>query len=197
MIRKGIILLTLCLLSTLIMAEVPIETPTNIIKDAEYKIIKILKDKDLSEKKKIIAVKELANEFFDFEEMSRRTLSIYWKKRTEKEKKEFTELFKELLVKNYFRIVKSYTDEEIYYISEKIKGEYAVVKTMIKTHKGTEIPIEYRMIKKCVKWKVYDIVIEGVSLIKNYRTQFKKIIRSSSYEGLIAKIKDKIYQEEK
>ncbi|MFQ5901470.1 MAG: ABC transporter substrate-binding protein [Thermodesulfobacteriota bacterium] len=126
------------------------------------------------------------------EEMAKRSLARHWKKRSDIEKKEFVAIFTDLIEGSYIEKIEAYTDEEILYTGEKIDGRRAVVKTRI-ISKGTEIPIYYRLLEsKDGNWMVYDIVIEGVSLIGNYRTQFSKIIRGSSYEELVKKIKAKL-----
>lgn len=130
----------------------------------------------------------------DFKEMTRRSLGVHWRKRTEDEKREFVGLFSDLLENSYISKIEQQTDEKVLYVAEKVnqKGTKALVKTKVVTSKSTEIPISYRMMKKKDGWVVYDIVIEGVSLVSNYRTQFGKIIQRSSYEDLVATLKKKV-----
>jgi len=136
-------------------------------------------------------LKEIIVKRFDFEEMAKRTLSVYWQKRTDSEKKEFIFLFSDLLERIYSDRIEKYTDEEVLYQNEMIDGDYSVVKTEIQSNKFNTIPMDYRMKKENGDWKVYDIVIEGVSLINNYRTQFRATIQSRSYEELVRQLKEK------
>ncbi len=111
--------------------------------------------------------------------------------RTQAEKDEFVGLFTDLLERSYISKIELYGGEQIHFLGETIEGEGAVVRTKLVTKQGTEIPIDYRMLKRGDKWLVYDVVIEGVSLISNYRTQFNKIITTSSFQELMKKMKTK------
>jgi phospholipid transport system substrate-binding protein len=129
---------------------------------------------------------------FDFAEMAKRSLARYWKKRTQAERKEFVSIFTDLLERSYVDKIESYTDEKIVYPSERIEdSRYADVKTKIVTSTGRDIPIDYRLFKTQTGWRVYDVVIEGVSLVSNYRGQFKRIIRKESYAELVKRLKRK------
>ncbi len=173
--------------------------PANLIKQTVDKIIDILKDKELKKpektKERRAAIRKVVGERFDFEEMAKRSLALHWKKRTPEERKEFVPLFSDLLERSYIRKIEKYTDEKFLYTGEKIDGDYAVVNTKIITKGNVETPIEYRLLNKNGKWEVYDVVIEGVSLINNYRNQFNKIIRSNSYEELVKRMKNKQEEE--
>ncbi|RLB82287.1 MAG: ABC transporter substrate-binding protein [Deltaproteobacteria bacterium] len=142
------------------------------------------------ERRKLI--RKAVDERFDWEEMAKRTLGRHWRKRTEKEKKEFIYLFGKLLERTYLDRVEGYSGERVVYVGDRIQGDYAIVKVKILTAQDTEIPVLYRMKKKDDKWLVYDITIEGVSLINNYRTQFNNILVRSSFKTLIEKIKAKV-----
>ena len=100
-------------------------------------------------------------------------------------------MFTDLLERSYISKIELYGGEKIQYVGESIEGEGAVVRTKLITKQGTEIPIDYRMLRRGDKWLVYDVVIEGVSLISNYRTQFSKIITTSSFEDLMKKMRTK------
>ena len=109
---------------------------------------------------------------FDFGEMAQRSLAVFWKDRTPAEKKEFVGLFSDLLERSYINRIEGYSDEKIIYDSEKVDGEYASVKTHFLTKRREEIPVEYKMMNENGKWMVYDVVIENVGLVNNYRIQF-------------------------
>ena len=175
------------------------DSPINQIKQTVDKVLDILKNKELKRpektKERRALIRKAISERFDFEEMAKRSLALHWRKRTSDERKEFVTLYTDLLERSYIKKIESYTGEKILYVNEKVNGEYAEVDTKIITKRNVEIPLEYRLLKKNGKWEVYDVVIEGVSLVNNYRTQFNKIIRTDSYEGLVKRMKDKQEQE--
>jgi phospholipid transport system substrate-binding protein len=175
------------------------DTPTQQVKQTVDKVLDILRNKELKRpeknKERRTVIRRTISERFDFEEMAKRSLALHWKKRTPEERKEFVPLYTDLLERSYIKKIESYTDEKILYIDEKINGEYAEVDTKIVTKRNVEIPIEYRLLKKDGKWEVYDVVIEGVSMVNNYRTQFNKIIRTDSYEELVKRMKNKQEEE--
>lgn len=170
--------------------------PTEKIKETTDKIIAIVTDPELKKpemkEKRRKLIREAIDERFDWEEFARRSLSIYWRKRTPEEKKEFIKLYGKLLERTYLDKVEGYSGEKVYYTGEKIDGDYATVDVKVLTPEKVEIPIQYRMKKNHNRWMVYDIIIEGVSLVNNYRAQFKSIIMRSSYRGLIKKLREKV-----
>ncbi len=175
------------------------DTPTQQVKQTVDKVLDILKNKELKKpaktKERRALIRQTVSERFDFEEMAKRSLALHWRKRTPEERKEFVPLYTDLLERSYIKKIESYTDEKILYLNEKINGEYAEVDTKIVTKRNVEIPIEYRLLRKNGKWEVYDVIIEGVSLVNNYRTQFNKIIRTNSYEELVKRMKNKQEEE--
>lgn len=193
---KKLIVFFLILLFTTVSATV---SPKEQIKTTVDKVISILKDPkykgESRAQQRRAALRTEIGKVFDFEEMSKRTLGIYWKERTPQERKEFVELFKDLLERSYSGKIESYTDEEVLYTDERIEDRYAEVRTKIITKEKKEIPIDYRLYFTGKEWKVYDVVIEGVSLISNYRSQFNKIIRTQSYQELVKRMKTKQTEE--
>ena len=147
-----------------------------------------LKDKP---KDKRVAVRKVADDIFDFGETARRSLGRHWADRTPAERDEFVKLFGDLLERSYISKIELYGGEKIQYVSDKIEGDQASVQSKLITKTGTDVPIEYRMLKKGDRWLVYDVIIEGVSLVSNYRTQFNKIIQTSSYADLVKKMKSR------
>ena len=137
------------------------------------------------------AVRKIANDIFDFSEIARRSLGRHWAGRSEAEQKEFVALFGDLLERAYISKIDTYGGEKIVYTGERSEGDIAIVNTKIISKNGTEVPIDYRMLRKTERWLVYDVNIEGVSLVSNYRTQFNKIIQTSSYAELVKKMKTK------
>ncbi len=169
--------------------------PTDQVKETVDAVVSILNDKEFKkpgkEKARRTAIRQTIAKRFDFEEMAKRSLSTYWKDRTAAEQKEFVALYSDLLENTYIRKIERYENEKVVYADERLDGDYAVVKTKVVGKNGLSIPVEYRIIKKNEKWEVYDIVIEGVSLVNNYRTQFTQIIRSGSYSDLVKRLKEK------
>lgn len=141
---------------------------------------------------KILSIRKLIHERFSFAKMSQLSLARHWRQRDIDEKKEFVELFGKLLEQTYRSKIEIYTDEKIVYIKEFVRKNKAQVYTKVITD-SVEIPIDYRMYKsKDGLWMVYDLVIEGVSLVGNYRSQFDQFLRKDSYEELIQTLKKKI-----
>jgi phospholipid transport system substrate-binding protein len=172
--------------------------PTEKIRQTTDKILSILGNEALRDpsraKERRRLIRSAIDERFDWEEMARRSLATHWAKRTPEEKKEFVRLFSDLLERAYMSKIEEYSGEKVRYEGEVIDGEYAVVKVNIATKKSKDIPVEYRLKKERNDWFVYDVSIEGVSLVNNYRTQFNSIILESTYENLVKKMKEKLAQ---
>ena len=169
---------------------------TKEIKETTDKIIAIISDPAFkgtnkrSERDRLL--RKVVDERFDWREMSRRTLARHWKKRSDKEKRLFVDLFGKLLERTYMDRVGGYSGEKVLYQGEKVDGKYGIVKVKIITKKETEIPVKYRVKKKKGEWFIYDISVQGVSLINNYRKQFNSIIIKSSFNDLIKKLEAKV-----
>ena len=168
---------------------------TEQIKQKVDKTLKILGDPALKapgmETKRRQMLRAIADEIFNWEEMAKRSLGIHWKARTPEEKKEFVKLFSDLLDRTYMGKIEKYSGEKIAYNNETIDGKYALLESKIFTKNDTEVAVNYWLINKDGTWWVYDVSVEGVSLIKNYRTQFNEILARSSYPELVKKIKSK------
>jgi phospholipid transport system substrate-binding protein len=136
-------------------------------------------------------IRKAIDERFDWEEMAQRALATHWPKRSPEEKKEFAILFQDLLARAYMDKVEGYSGEKIVYTAETVEDDRAVTKVKIVTSKNKEILLEYRLLKKGPQWLVYDISIEGVSLVNNYRTQFNSIILKDGFDVLVKKLKEK------
>jgi phospholipid transport system substrate-binding protein len=140
------------------------------------------------------AVRKIANEIFDFTELARRSLARYWQPLSEPERSEFVGLLADLLERSYVSKIELYGGEKILYSGERVDGDLATVSTRIITKNGTEVPVDYHLLRRGDRWMIYDVNIEGVSLVSNYRTQFNKIIRSGGYESLVERMKTKLTQ---
>jgi phospholipid transport system substrate-binding protein len=168
---------------------------TEQLKSAIDRVVKVLEDPSLKGDDRVAerrtAVRKIADEIFDFSEIARRALARHWQPLTDKQRVEFVALFSDLLERSYMSKIELYGGEKIQYGGERVDGETASVATRIVTKNGTEVPIDYRLLKKGDRWLVYDVNIEGVSLVSNYRTQFNKIVQTGSFEDLIQKLRTK------
>jgi len=157
-------------------------------------VLRILGDKDLKQPSKANERRQLlekaVGERFDYQEMSRRSMGAPWANLSEKDKQEFVSLFQTLLVNTYADKIESYSGEGVQYVNERNEKEYAEVRTKVLTGK-TEIPLDYRLLYKGSDWRVYDVVVDGVSLVNNYRGQFSKILRNGSYADLVEQLRKK------
>ena len=174
--------------------------PTDQVKQTTGKILQVVTDPELKEpgkaaerRQQILAV---ADEQFDWAAMAQRSLGQDWRKRTDAERQEFAALFRQLIGNAYLGRIEGYSGEGIRYGDEEIDEQYATVAVVIITKKDVEIPIEYRLYRKRAEpeelWLVYDLKIEGVSLVNNYRTQFREELNRGSFEELRDKLKEKV-----
>ena len=156
-------------------------------------VLKIVSDKNL-QKDPTLRREKLRQAIalrFNYKQMVMRSLAKNYNERSDEEREEFTGLFKKLLENSYASKIENYQNETINYVDEKIKGNYAMVRTQIVRKDGV-IDVDYKMLKDNGQWLVYDFVIEGVSLIRNYRSQFSKIISTESYGALVSKLSKKV-----
>jgi phospholipid transport system substrate-binding protein len=167
--------------------------PTDQLKASVDQMVKILEDPALKAEAKAqdrrVAIRKEAQVVFDFGETAKRALGRHWQGLAEKDRQEFTSLFTDLIERAYISKIEKYSGERIAYAGESVEGGLATVRTRFVTKQGTEIPVDYRMQQRGDRWLVYDVSVEGVSLINNYRTQFDKIIQTSSYAELVRKMK--------
>jgi phospholipid transport system substrate-binding protein len=168
---------------------------TDEVKKTVDQVVSIVSDDNLkkprNEAKRRAALKSAIGGIFDYGEMAKRSLGVNWKGRSTAEQKEFVGLFATLLENSYAGKIESYHNEKIFYDKETVDGEYAEVKSRVVTAKRDEYSLDYRLMKQGSRWMVYDVVIEGVSLVSNYRSQFGKIITSQGYGGLVKKLRAK------
>jgi phospholipid transport system substrate-binding protein len=167
--------------------------PTDQLRAQVDRVLKLLDEPALKAPDKArerrAAVRKVADDIFDFGETARRSLGRHWAARTPQEREEFVKLFGDLLERSYISKIELYGGEKIQYVGDRVEGDTALVNSKLLTKTGSEVPIEYRMLRKGERWLVYDVVIEGVSLVANYRTQFNKIIQTSSFQELVKKMK--------
>lgn len=171
--------------------------PTDQVRGAIDRVLEILKKKDLQAKERRAERRTLLREeiskAFDFDEMAKRSLGPAWRQRTLEERKEYVGLFRQVLENSYLGKVEAYQGEKIRYVKESVEeGRIATVETLIVTGKGQEIPLNYRMMKAPSGWRVYDVVIEEISLVNNYRSQFGSILQKSSFQDLLARLREMV-----
>lgn len=202
-LRRGALAIGSVLFLTLILTPEPASAgeATDQIRGAIDRGTAILQRPDLKGKEKREERREALRKelfpYFYFEEMAKRSLGVHWKDRTPREREEFTGLFRDLLENSYAVKIEGYKGEKILYRKETVDLPYAEIGTVIVTLQGDEIPVVYRVLKDGARWRIYDIVIEGVSLVNNYRSQFAGILQKSSYPELVRRLKSTIQQQEK
>jgi phospholipid transport system substrate-binding protein len=172
------------------------DRPTPQVKATVDKVLDILRDPAFkgpeAEEVRRRQLEKVIFARFDFSEMARRCLGVHWRKRTPGERKEFVKLFSDLLSQSYRKKIERYTDEEILYTKEHVDGKFGVVNTEIfNERENVDVPIDYKVIRRDGEWKIYDVVIDGISLVSNYRSQFNRIIQRSSYADLVKKMRVK------
>jgi len=167
---------------------------TEAMKSTIDEVMRILGDKELKHPEKAgqrrKMLEKVVGDRFDYTEMSRRSLGSAWTGLSAAEREEFVGLFQTLLVNTYAEKVETYSGEGVHYINERTEKDYAEVRTKVLTGK-TEIPLDYRLLQRDSVWRVYDVVVDGVSLVNNYRGQFSKILKNGSFAELIDQLRKK------
>jgi phospholipid transport system substrate-binding protein len=172
-----------------------------VVRSTLTKVFRILEDETFKDPAKLIPRRHMLEDViathFDYTEMSKRALAAHWVPLTAGERTEFVELFKSFLSDRYAEKIEAYSGEQVLYLSERVeKDDYAEVRTELRSTK-TSIPMDYRLQRKDGSWHAYDLIVDGVSLVKNYRSQFEKIIRSDSYQELVRRLRARTVGEDK
>ena len=192
--RLALVVLT-AVLALLIAHDAAAGPPTDQLRWSIELVLRVVQDPALKAEAKAAErramIRTVANEIFDFAEISRRSLGPHWRGRTPAEQQEFVRLFGDLLEHAYVTKIEGYSGERILYVNEHLEGEVATVRTRLVTKQGTEVPLDYRMFRQGDRWRAYDVVIEGVSLVANYRAQFDKIIQRTSYQQLVKQVRER------
>ncbi len=167
--------------------------PTEQLRTQIDRVIKVLEDPEMAKEARMVerrtVIRRVANDIFDFSETTRRSLGPHWHARTPQEREEVTRLYADLLERSYIGKIEMYSGEKIQFLGDTIDGDQATVRTRLVTRQGTDIPVDYRMHRvPGDRWLTYDVSIEGVSLVANYRAQFNKIIQTSGYASLVKKL---------
>lgn len=167
--------------------------PTDQLRQHVDQVLKVVSDPVLQGKteERRAAIRKIAENIFDYPDSARRALGPHWNARSPQERQEFSRLFADVLDRAYVGKIDLYQGEKVRYAGETIDGNEATVKTRIITLKGSEVPVDYRLHLKDGRWLVYDVIIEGVSLVANYRTQFNKVVQTESYDALVQRLRAK------
>jgi phospholipid transport system substrate-binding protein len=168
--------------------------PLDVVKSSVSQVLAAVQSRPAADKEsgqRRAEIRRVADGLFDFREMARLTLSRHWTGRSPGEQEEFVRLFRELLERSYLSTIENYAGERITFLGESIGGAYAQVRSRITTDRRMEISIDYRLRWKGDRWEVYDVVLDGVSLVSNYRSQFNSIIRTASFGELLTRLRNK------
>ena len=192
-ISIGLLASTLLLLT--LTASTHAAGPAQEIQAGIEKVIAILKDPALKPESKraerLDLLLTVVYSKFDFAEMAKRSLGAQWQRRSADEQREFVKLFTELMENGYASNLEGYDGEKVIVAGEKQDGEFAEVDTKVISKKGEEIVINYKLRQTGGNWKVYDVVIENISLVSNYRSQFNRVIAQSSFDELMRRMRNK------
>jgi phospholipid transport system substrate-binding protein len=187
----GILAVSLLTGANVLMAA---ETPTDAIRTTFEKVVHVLKDPELKkpgrQMERLNQLERTIGERVSYRELARRSLGPKWKELSEKDRQEFVVLFAHLLRDVYANRIFQYKDEQVEYLNERLDGLYAEVRTNMKGSK-VNVPVNYRLINQSGVWLVYDVVVDGISMVSNYRGQFSKILQTSSYETLLERLRTK------
>lgn len=154
-------------------------------------VLEIVTDENLKKdgKSRKLALRKVIGKQFNFRRMAMHTLDSLWDRRTRQEQKQFTHLFQKLLEKSYMHMIENFQGGKVHFLSERVKGDYAFIKTQI-VSEGRTIAIHYKLKREGKHWRVYDFLVQGISMVRNYRFQFSKVIRQESFKGLLKRLKE-------
>jgi phospholipid transport system substrate-binding protein len=171
--------------------------PTEQVRQTADRVLSVLQDSRLKsadkQKERREQIRQIIVSRFDFAEMAKRSLGSNWQKGSNDEQQQFVELFTELLEKSYADQIESYDGEKIVYGRENVNQDHADVDTKIVTKKGEQISVNYKLRSAGGDWKVYDVVIENISLVNNFRSQFNRILANGSFAELLKKLQSKSF----
>jgi phospholipid transport system substrate-binding protein len=163
--------------------------PTDQLQAYTDRVLKILENQGLQPADRRVEIRRVASEVFDVTETARRALGQHWQQRTPAERDQFVQAFGDLLEQTYISRIDEYGGERIRYVGEQVDGDQAVVRARIVTRQSTEVPVESRLLRRGERWLIYDVLIENVSLVANYRSQFDRIIRTASFDELLRRLR--------
>ncbi len=183
--------LLLGLTATVAAALTPTETVKSRVDEALQSLSQTANPGAEAAERRRADIRRAADTLFDFPDMSRRALGRHWTDRTPAEREEFTRLFTDLIARTYIGKIDRYAGESIAYVGERVDGDEASVRSQVVTAKGSQIPVEYRLHRANDGWSAYDVLIENVSLVGTYRSQFDRIIKAESFANLLRRLREK------
>jgi phospholipid transport system substrate-binding protein len=174
----------------------PASGPREIVQAAVNRVVLAIQRADMESEpvppprreQRRLEIRRIAGDLFDLDEISRRALSRHWTGRTAEEQAEFVRLFTDLLERTYIGRIESYSGEKIVYVGETVDGPFATVRSKVITRRG-ETPLDYRLHLRDGRWKVYDVLIDHVSFVATYRSEFSRILQKESYAALIERLR--------
>src|SRR5262245_20799482 len=190
--RLILILTSLMTLALGAQARAVAVTATEELRRYTDQVIRVLQDPALTTAARRAAVRDLAEEAFDVAETARRALGPHWHQRTVAEREEFVRVFHDLLEQTYLPRVDDYQGEWVRFVSERRDGDHATVRALVVTRLAIPVAVEMRLVRKGDRWQIYDVLIERMSLVASYRAQFDRVIRASSYEDLLRRLKARV-----
>jgi len=165
--------------------------PQQQVEEMVNSVLSVLQKPDLTAAEKRTQVSGMVQKYLNMSSMARRTLGEYWNSASEEQRKKFTDLFVKVLEGTYLNRINDYSGGTVQYLKQRVKGDKAIIDTKF-VSADLEIPVQYKMIFENGSWEVFDVVIDGVSLIRNYRSSYGEIIRKDGYEGLFALMEKKV-----
>lgn len=169
-----------------------VQTPTQSVRATVDQLIATISTNELSQAQKREQIEALVDSGMDLKASAQRVLAVYWKKTKAEDRQDFILLFKQVLINTYFSLLNKYNDEQVNYLNETIrKGRFATVNTEV-IHKGIRIPVQYKMLKRKDKWRIYDVRAEGISMVSSFNKDYKRIIRTQGVSGLNKAIATKL-----
>jgi phospholipid transport system substrate-binding protein len=194
--RIRLIVAFILLLAPALALAAPAASPKEAVEVDVQKVLTTLAEpafKDQSRDVKIAKIRSIINEIFDYTELSKRTLGREWAKFNAAQQAEFVKLFSDLLEKTYADRLLAYSNEKVVFEKENMLNEkQAEVFSNVLTNDGKKIPLDYRLVLKDGKWRVYDVIIEGISMVKNYRDQFRDILAKDAPEQVLKMLREKV-----
>ena len=175
----------------------PVMGPREAVESAIGRVLSVIQDGEVNGKAvadRPAEVRRIARELFDYDEMTRRTLSRHWSQRTADEQAEFVALFSDLLERSYVSRIEAYAGEKITFVGEAIDGSFATVRSKVVTQRRSETVLDYRMHVREGRWRVYDVLIDGVSFVSTYRGQFDRVIQAESYGSLVERLRKRNFE---
>lgn len=179
----------ICLL--FVQAAAAATSAVEVVKNGTNQVISLLKENPANAQVRREGIRSIVDNYFDFAEMGKRALGPHWRTLSAQQRQDFTQVFSQFLFNRYIDGIEKYTNERISYSQNKLQGNYALVEAAVTGGEGGPVVLDYHLLNENGTWKVYDVEIEGVDLIANYRSQFNSILASNSFNDLMRRLKEK------